>query len=69
MPFEHHTVEEKSSEDSEEVNISNCPILFELSNLMIKDLHSGATLFAGIEHPNYNVRTQEIPRLLSDYLA
>ena len=34
---------------------------FELSNLMIKDLKSKVTLFAGISHPNYNVRTQEIP--------
>ena len=36
---------------------------------MIKDLQSGATLFAGIDHPNYNVRTQEIPGTTSDSLA
>ena len=42
---------------------------FNLTNLMLKDLQSGATLFAGVEHPNYNVRTQEIPRTVSDFLA
>ena len=42
---------------------------FNLTNLMLKDLQSGATLFAGVEHPNYNVRTQEIPRTVSDLLA
>ena len=41
---------------------------FELSNLMIKDLQSGATLFAGIDHTNYNVRTQEIQKATSDSL-
>ena len=44
-------------------------LCFEFSNLMIKDLQSGATLFAGIDHPNYNVRTQEIPGTTSDSLA
>ena len=34
---------------------------FELTDLMVKDLKSGITLFAGFEHPNYNIRTQEIP--------
>tara|TARA_B110000014_G_scaffold59382_1_gene40132 strand:- start:143 stop:574 length:432 start_codon:yes stop_codon:yes gene_type:complete len=48
---------------------SNYILCFEFTNLMIKDLQSGATLFAGIEHPNYNVRTQEIPRTVSDFLA
>ena len=42
---------------------------FNLTNLMLKDLQSGITLFAGVEHPNYNVRTQEIPRTVSDSLA
>ena len=42
---------------------------FNLTNLMLKDLQSGATLFAGVEHPNYNVRTQEIQRTVSDLLA
>jgi hypothetical protein len=36
---------------------------------MIKDLQSGANLFAGVEHPNYNVRTQEIPRTVSNSLT
>jgi hypothetical protein len=36
---------------------------------MLKDLQSGMTLFAGVEHPYYNVRTQEIPRTVSDSLA
>lgn len=48
---------------------SNYFLCFEFTNLMIKDLQSGATLFAGVEHPNYNVRTQEIPRSVSDFLA
>lgn len=48
---------------------SNYFLYFEFTNLMIKDLQSGATLFAGVEHPNYNVRTQEIPRTVSDLLA
>ena len=42
---------------------------FNLTNLMLKDLQSGITLFAGVEHPYYNVRTQEIPRTVSDLLA
>ena len=42
---------------------------FNLTNLMLKDLQSGITLFAGVEHPYYNVRTQEIPRNVSDSLA
>ena len=44
-------------------------LLFELSNLMVKDLKAGATLFAGIDHPNYNVRTQEIRKKISDSLT
>jgi len=42
---------------------------FELTDLMVKDLKSGVTLFAGIEHPNYNIRTQEIPIVTSSALA
>ena len=42
---------------------------FELSNLMIKDLKSKVTLFAGIGHPNYNVRTQEIAQSISNSLS
>ena len=48
---------------------SQYSLCFNLTNLMIKDLQSRITLFAGIEHPNYNVRTQEIPRTVSDSLA
>ena len=44
-------------------------LCFNLTNLMLKDLQSGMTLFAGVEHPYYNVRTQEIPRTVSDSLA
>lgn len=42
---------------------------FELSKLMIKELKSGITLFAGISHPNYNVRTQEVAQTISSSLA
>ena len=54
---------------TEKKTSSNYFLYFEFTNLMIKDLQSGATLFAGVEHPNYNVRTQEIPRTVSDFLA
>ena len=54
---------------TEKKTSSNYFLCFEFTNLMIKDLQSGATLFAGVEHPNYNVRTQEIPRTVSDFLA
>tara|TARA_B100001167_G_scaffold24754_1_gene13086 strand:+ start:237 stop:668 length:432 start_codon:yes stop_codon:yes gene_type:complete len=55
--------------DTAKKTSSNYFLCFEFTNLMIKDLQSGATLFAGVEHPNYNVRTQEIPRTVSDFLA
>ena len=42
---------------------------FELSSLMTKELISGETLFAGVEHQSYNVRTQEIPLSISKLLA
>ena len=48
---------------------SHYSLCFNLTNLMLKDLQSGITLFAGVEHPYYNVRTQEIPRTVSDSLA
>ena len=48
---------------------SQYSLCFNLTNLMLKDLQSGMTLFAGVEHPYYNVRTQEIPRIVSDSLA
>ena len=41
---------------------------FELSNLMVKDLQSGSTLFAGIDHHEYNIRTPEIGKKTSDSL-
>ena len=42
---------------------------FVLSSLMSKELVNGETLFAGIEHQNYNVRTQEIPLSISISVA
>ena len=48
---------------------SQYSLCFYLTNLMLKDLQSGITLFAGVEHSHYNVRTQEIPRTVSDSLA
>ena len=53
----------------EKLEQSQYSLCFNLTNLMLKDLESGMTLFAGIEHPYYNVRTQEIPRTVSDLLA
>jgi hypothetical protein len=42
---------------------------FEFSKLMIKDFKAGMTLFAGIDHPKYNVRTQEILKKTTASLA
>ena len=53
----------------ENLELSQYSLCFNLTNLMLKDLQSGMTLFAGVEHPYYNVRTQEIPRTVSDSLA
>ena len=53
----------------ENLESSQYSLSFNLTNLMLKDLQSGITLFAGVEHPYYNVRTQEIPRTVSDFLA
>ena len=53
----------------ENLEQSQYSLYFNLTNLMLKDLQSGITLFAGVEHPYYNVRTQEIPRTVSDSLA
>ena len=53
----------------ENLEQSQYSLCFNLTNLMLKDLQSGITLFAGVEHPYYNVRTQEIPRTVSDSLA
>ena len=53
----------------ENLEQSQYSLCFNLTNLMLKDLQSGMTLFAGVEHPYYTVRTQEIPRTVSDSLA
>ena len=53
----------------ENLEPSQFSLSFNLTNLMLKDLQYGITLFAGVEHPYYNVRTQEIPRTVSDSLA
>ena len=53
----------------ENLEQSQYSLCFNLTNLMLKDLQSGITLFAGVEHPYYNVRTQEIPRTVSDSLT
>ena len=53
----------------ENLEQSQYSLCFNLTNLMLKDLQSGMTLFAGVEHSYYNVRTQEIPRTVSDSLA
>ena len=52
----------------EKLEQSQYSLCFNLTNLMLKDLQSGMTLFAGVEHPYYNVRTQEISRIVSDSL-
>ena len=53
----------------ENLEQSQYSLCFNLTNLMLKDLQSGMTLFAGVEHPYYNVRTPEIPRTVADSLA
>ena len=53
----------------ENLELSQYSLYFNLTNLMLKDLQSGITLLAGVEHPYYNVRTQEIPRTVSDSLT
>ena len=57
------------SAPQENLEQSQYSLCFNLTNLMLKDLQSGITLFAGVEHPYYNDRTQEIPRTVSDLLA
>ena len=42
---------------------------FNLSNLMIKDFHADMTLYAGVDHPKYNVRTKEILKITTASLA
>ena len=57
------------SAPQENLEQSQYSLYFNLTNLMLKDLQSGITLFAGVEHSHYNVRTQEIPRTVSDSIA
>lgn len=42
---------------------------FELSNLMVKDFQLGMILYAGIDHPKYNIRTKEILKQTTASLA
>ena len=42
---------------------------FDLSNLMIKDFQAGMILYAGIDHPKYNIRTKEILKQTTASLA
>jgi hypothetical protein len=62
-----------ADERMEEANDEEKPMVhflkFEFSNLMIKDFKAGMTLFAGIDHPKYNVRTQEVLKKTTASLA
>ncbi len=42
---------------------------FDLSNLMVKDFQAGMVLYAGIDHPKYNIRTKEILKETTTSLA
>lgn len=42
---------------------------FDLSNLMVKDFQLGMILYAGIDHPKYNIRTKEILKQTTASLA
>jgi len=42
---------------------------FDLSNLMVKDFQLGMILYAGIDHPKYNIRTKEIIKQTTASLA
>jgi hypothetical protein len=42
---------------------------FDLSNLMVKDFQLGMILYAGIDHPKYNIRTKEILKRTTASLA
>ena len=59
------SMEEANDEEKSMVHF----LKFEFSNLMIKDFRAGMTLFAGIDHPKYNVRTQEILKKTTASLA
>ena len=62
------TANENLEKTIEENTSATYSLRFELSNLMTKDLKSGSTMFVGVELPGYNVRTQEIPRNISNSL-
>ena len=42
---------------------------FDFSNLMVKDFQAGMVLYAGIDHPKYNIRTKEILKETTTSLA
>ena len=42
---------------------------FDLTNLMVKDFQAGMVLYAGIDHPKYNIRTKEILKETTTSLA
>ena len=52
-------------EDDQEVFV----LEFDLSNLMVKDFQLGMILYAGIDHPKYNIRTKEILKQTTASLA
>jgi len=63
-------ISDKNIERSNEENIPVTHFLrFEFSNLMIKDFRAGMTMFVGIDHPKYNVRTKEIQKKVTKSLS
>lgn len=63
-------ISDKNMERSNEEKIPVAHFLrFEFSNLMIKDFRAGMTMFVGIDHPKYNVRTKEIQKKVTKSLS
>jgi hypothetical protein len=63
-------ISDKNMERSNEEKIPVTHFLrFEFSNLMIKDFRAGMTMFVGIDHPKYNVRTKEIQKKVTKSLS
>ena len=63
-------ISDKNMERSNEEKIPVAYFLrFEFSNLMIKDFRAGMTMFVGIDHPKYNVRTKEIQKKVTKSLS
>ena len=63
-------ISDKNIERSNEEKIPVTHFLrFEFSNLMIKDFRAGMTMFVGIDHPKYNVRTKEIQKKVTKSLS